>query len=651
MQAFHISEKSDNYEDEIASDEFFDDDDDVGFPGEDSHQPHLFKREEITISDLPDGEREKVARLVDKLVSLGREQEELVADLAFERSRHAMEMDTSRQQLLICQSQFEQEREELKEQLAEVHGKHRSGLRLLHLYQVSLENFVKDNGVLKDALVTRADIKDVSLGHSKLNDSGKKESGSSGSEKELVESVARLEALSRTQQAVIDATQSANAKLAAENKVTNTELASCRAALKEADDGFEASKKQLAALLETHSAAPQQVQSMSSMEMACEGMARQLADMAAKLEERNYVIEAMRMQIQQQQGGHQLVSRSANTVEGEVEVAHTPPRPPPAPAHRSRSSSGCSSLPSSDEAIGLTHAGTVKQRLQSGPTLLSSSPPRQQQHRAVGAVGAEDSSRCEEGLDSNKGDAAQHRTHHSVAQDTLLEHSTGNGLMRHAAKRGDRDNNRDRDSDDNRCRNRDNSSNSNIDNSSNRDRESNRDRDRSSPAGQQQRTEHSSRQQAVSSAPSSSSSSATSKRLSGLGIVHGSLQTPGPMSVSSPAHPHQQHQQYQQQHQHQGGDRSLSSLEKQSRLHLASTNNRSRMPAVISTPTMKDRDKMKMRTPLGEQTPTQSRSQAQSHSQSQSVLKSKRRVLAFDSERDEYDPQLFALLHDLESRS
>lgn len=445
MQAFYISEKSDNYENEIASGEFFDDDDDdVGFSGEDSHQQHLFKREEITISDLPDGEREKVARLVDKLVSLGREQEELVADLAFEKSRHAMEMDTSRQQLLTCQSQFGQEREELKEKLAEVHDKHRSGLRLLHLYQVSLENFVKDNGVLKDALVTRADMKDISLGHSKLNDIGMKESGSSISERELIESVARLEALSRTQQAVIDATQSANAKLAAENKAANMELTSCRAALKEADDGLEGSKKQLAALLETHSAAPQQVQSMSSMEMACEGMARQLADMAAKLEERNTVIEAMRTQIQQQQQqeGHQLVRRSADT------------------------------------------------------------------------------------------------------------------------------------------------------------------------------------------------------------FVHGS--PPGTMSVSSPAHPHNQRQQYQHQQQYQGGDRSSSS-DKQSRLHSASTTNRSRMPAVISTTTMKDRDKdkermkMKMRTSLGEQSLTQS--------QSQSVLKSKRRVLAFDSERDEYDPQLFALLHDLESRS
>ena len=643
MQAFHISETSDNYVSEIASGEFFDDDDDdVGFPGEDSHQQHLFKREEITISDLPDGEREKVARLVDKLVSLGREQEELVADLAFERSRHAMEMDTSRQQLLTCQSQFGQEREELKEQLAEVHGKHRSGLRLLHLYQVSLENFVKDNGVLKDALVTRADVKDISLGRSNSNDSGMKESGSSIREQELIESVARLEALSRTQQAVIDATQSANAKLAAENKVANIELTSCRAALKEADDGLEVSKTQLVALLETRSAAPQQVQSMATMEMACEGMARQLADMAARLEERNTVIEAMRIRIQQQQQqeeeeeGHQLVRRCADTIEGEVEVAHTAPRLPPAPAHMSRSSSMTSSLPSSDEAMGLTHAGTIKQRLQSGPTLLSSSPPRQHQHRSVGAVDAEDSSQCE-GVNSNNGDAAQHRTHHSATQDTQSEHAIGNGLRSHAVKRGDRGSNRYRDSDDDGDRDRDNSSN----------RDNNRDRERSSPAGQQQRTEHSSRQQAVAGAPSSSSS-ATSKRFSGFGHVHGSLQSPGCMSVSSPAHPHYQ------QHQYQGGDRS-SSLEKQSRLHSASTSNRSRTPSVVPTPTLKERDKdkervkMKMKAPLGEQTLTQS--QAQSQSQSQSVLKSKRRVLAFDSERDEYDPQLFALLHDLESRS
>jgi hypothetical protein len=70
-------------EDNNKDDDDNDDDHDAESNLNESQQ--LFRREDMTIADLPDSEREKVSRLVVKLISLGREHEELIADLAYER--------------------------------------------------------------------------------------------------------------------------------------------------------------------------------------------------------------------------------------------------------------------------------------------------------------------------------------------------------------------------------------------------------------------------------------------------------------------------------------------------------------------------------------------------------------------------------------
>lgn len=53
----------------------------------------------ITIADLSEEEKSKVTRLVDKLVSLGKEHEETIATLSRERSRHAAEIDAANRAL------------------------------------------------------------------------------------------------------------------------------------------------------------------------------------------------------------------------------------------------------------------------------------------------------------------------------------------------------------------------------------------------------------------------------------------------------------------------------------------------------------------------------------------------------------------------
>ena len=661
MQALQITQSNDDYENVVARGEFYD-----GNFSEDVYQQHLFKREDITISDLPDSERDKVSRLVDKLVSLGREQEELVADLAYERSRHANEIETSSQLLLKCQSEFGLEREQLQEQLAEIQAKHRSGLRLLHLYQVSLENFVKDNGALKDALVTRAVIRD---GSSKPNSGGRNESGESISEQEFRELVPRLEAFTRTQQAIIDATQSANAKLAAENQVATLELISCRVALNEADESLAVTKKQLAALIETQSAIPEQLQNESSMEMACEGMARQLAEMAAKVEERNSVIKVMQVQIQQQQGHEHIVRHVVMTEEG-VRQAASPLDLAPI------------SLPPTTEMLGTPQKGRDgdRQSVDNVPDFINFAPSIRSRE-----VEGNNFNHLKEEIVSNSNDVAQYWHLQSQTLDSSVYLSLGDKKVRQTAKTGDRiDGSTSR-----QLRSRTNESVSDADSSRDRDRdrssvsvswgargtlsksigpvveehvgdavyESNCSRDRakmrnesvlstsrltalqaedddvskrsknkdkhkvkhSEPMGGskdvQPRNEHSTRQHSSSSSSSPSPSSAV-RSLSGLG----SSQSNACVTLSLSSHV-QQNARYRP-------------AERQSRLHSNTSTRLFRTPSIVSNPTPKERDKEKIKKPLGVE-----------------EIQQKRRVLAFDSERDEYDPHLFKLLHDLESQS
>jgi hypothetical protein len=75
----------DNNHEDIVVDNEEDNDEDHDTESNLNDSQQLFRREDMTIADLPDSEREKVSRLVEKLISLGREHEELIADLAYER--------------------------------------------------------------------------------------------------------------------------------------------------------------------------------------------------------------------------------------------------------------------------------------------------------------------------------------------------------------------------------------------------------------------------------------------------------------------------------------------------------------------------------------------------------------------------------------
>jgi hypothetical protein len=283
MQDNSLGEGGGYQADDGRGDESFDQNLDMT---EEEYQQQLFKREDMTISDLPDSEREKVSRLVEKLVSLGREHEELVADLAYERSRHSNEMEMSTQLLQQCHLQYALEKEQLEEKITELHGKQRSGLRLLQLYQVSLENFVKDNGALKDALVFRMAGNESGGSNNPTYSCLERETERERErECELRETLSKLEAHSSSQQAVIESMQVANTKLAAERQVATMELATATSNISTLEGHLVECRRQLTAALTAQESASQQ-QYVSTMEMACEGMARQLAEMSARLEEK-----------------------------------------------------------------------------------------------------------------------------------------------------------------------------------------------------------------------------------------------------------------------------------------------------------------------------------------------------------------------------
>ena len=278
--------------------ESFDEDADYSFD-ERNHQS--YRMEDMTIADLPDSEREKVSRLVEKLVSLGREQEELVADLAYERSRHASEIETSSQKLQQRCRQFEQEKGQLEEKLAEANGKQRYNLSLLHLYQVSLEKYVVDNVAMSEALAAASTGGSVGTGRSLHT-----MTGPDGTEREservreLKATISRMEVLSRSQQAIIETMQSAHHKTTAAHQMTVDDLSLTVLKLSSADERLRDCESQLALALATKSDSVaqshnmiQQKQYLGTMERACEGMARQLAEMTLRLEEKENQIRVL----------------------------------------------------------------------------------------------------------------------------------------------------------------------------------------------------------------------------------------------------------------------------------------------------------------------------------------------------------------------
>ena len=291
--------------------ESYDDDADFSF---DDRNIQSKRMEDMTIADLPDSEREKVSRLVEKLVSLGREQEELVADLAYERSRHANEIEASNQKLLQRCCQFEQEKGQLEVQLTDANRKHRSHLSLLHLYQVSLEKHVVDNAAMNEALAVAATGGTVGINPSAYIGTDVTER-----ERELKETIRRMEVLSRSQQAMIETMQSAHQKANAAHQITVADLSFNVLKLTGADDKLRDCESRLAQALMTKSDIPtqsdnsmKQKQHLITMERACEGMARQLTEMTLRLEEKEDQIRFLTRGTERNRGSVMMLNSSSN---------------------------------------------------------------------------------------------------------------------------------------------------------------------------------------------------------------------------------------------------------------------------------------------------------------------------------------------------
>lgn len=282
---------------------------------EDEYQQQLFRREDMTIADLPDSEREKVSRLVDKLVSLGREHEGLLADLAYERSKCTEEAMSYTRKLQKSSQDFELEKQLMREQMTELQSKHRSGLRLLHLYQVSLENFLRDNCALKDALLARTKNTNGDSDSADVNNTRELDSEKALEMKSAIE---RLEALSSSQQAMMEIVQSDNRTLTADHEGTKLELQAAVNNLKLSDDMLVDCRKHLEAALFSQPDNIQQQRDASTMEVACEGMARQLAEMFVRAEERDREIE---MYKQSSRSGSLLHSKTHSSIDGGSYVA------------------------------------------------------------------------------------------------------------------------------------------------------------------------------------------------------------------------------------------------------------------------------------------------------------------------------------------
>lgn len=285
----------------------------------DDNKHRRLSLDDITIADLPDSEREKVSRLVEKLVSLGREQEELIADLAYERSRHANEIETSSQMLQQQQLRSEYEKGQLELQLAESKGKRRSALSLLHLYQVSIEKHATKYSSMSDASATKM-VAGLELRPDSLE---------FGREQELKDSVSRMEILSNSQQAMIDSMQTAHSKVAAAHKAAVAELAASTLKLAGTDEKLRDCESQLVQALSARSDSvavekrtTQEKQYLDTMERACEGMARQLAEMAQRLQEKEVQIAALSVQ-NERNGGNAM----------NVLIAQSASKWPPSPTH------------------------------------------------------------------------------------------------------------------------------------------------------------------------------------------------------------------------------------------------------------------------------------------------------------------------------
>ena len=92
----------------------------------------------ITIADLPEEEKLKVSRLVDRLVSLGKENEELQSSISTEQSRHAAEIDEARRCIDANTKQWQTQISERNSIVDELTSKRSMALSMMHMYQTKM---------------------------------------------------------------------------------------------------------------------------------------------------------------------------------------------------------------------------------------------------------------------------------------------------------------------------------------------------------------------------------------------------------------------------------------------------------------------------------------------------------------------------------
>lgn len=111
----------------------------------------------ITIADLPEEEKLKVSRLVDRLVSLGKENEELQSSISQERSRYAVEIDEARRHIDRNTQQWQTQLQQKDLVIEELMSKRSMSLSMLHMYQskiLELSRQVTNQRIIEEQLTT-----------------------------------------------------------------------------------------------------------------------------------------------------------------------------------------------------------------------------------------------------------------------------------------------------------------------------------------------------------------------------------------------------------------------------------------------------------------------------------------------------------------
>lgn len=107
---------------------------------------------QLTIASLPEEERQKIQRLVDRLVDLGKEHESTIAILAAERARHSTEIDKLSKDIDDLKSKLQMSESSCKELQTTMASKEKDYLNYLNLYQRKIESLIKESNQKEESM-------------------------------------------------------------------------------------------------------------------------------------------------------------------------------------------------------------------------------------------------------------------------------------------------------------------------------------------------------------------------------------------------------------------------------------------------------------------------------------------------------------------